>query len=112
MVMSCQLRLGLSPCMRLNVTSLKRYAGLHSIPLQVSLREATYGQEISRGCLSKEDRYLLCGDKREQGTFKVQCCYEEHCNGVEKEGRRIELLNLGASKLINQLNLGAKLYCT
>ena len=75
----------------------------HSAPLQVSLKEATYGQEISRGCLSAEDRYLLCEDKREhQGArFNVRCCYEDHCNDAKDNKRRIELRDTGASKSIN-----------
>lgn len=74
----------------------------HSTLLQVSLKEATYGQEISRGCLSAEDRYLLCEDKREQGArFKVRCCYENHCNDAKNNERRIELRDTGASKSTN-----------
>lgn len=84
---------------------------LWPFPLQVSLREATYGQEISRGCLSKEDRVLLCNDDddgEQKGTFKVRCCHEDHCNDdVKKNERRIELRQVGASKLISQLKPGA-----
>lgn len=71
-----------------------------SIPLQVSLREATRDREVSRGCLSKEDRYLLCDDSSEQQGFKVRCCYEDHCNDIKEEKRRIELRDVEASKFL------------
>jgi hypothetical protein len=49
-----------------------------------------------------EDRVLLCDDdEREEGTFKVRCCYEDHCNDAKSSERRIELRDVGASKSTN-----------
>ena len=76
---------------------------------QVSIKEASLGQEMSKGCLSKVDQSLLCGDSSQQRGFKILCCYEDHCNDFKEEEkkelkRRIEVRDSEASESIKLNN--------